>query len=172
MTLAPLSPGYTEPCVVLGCQDYTIRVVDRSVPIHQVSDCCLLRQAVAVYSVLHKLPGKEKSHDKLDLQSAFSTSRLLVTVCILLVHSEVCHNEYVPMVVLQPNALAFFLFWLSLRSSRRDWKRSMDHYLIPTPATSKSHQNLSRATFIAHLQLLAWLCTSSLICMACSWSPA
>lgn len=37
VTLAPLSPGYTEPSVVLGCQDYTIRVVDRSVPIHQVS---------------------------------------------------------------------------------------------------------------------------------------
>ena len=37
VTLAPLSPGYTEPSVVLGCQDHTIRVVDRSVPIHQVS---------------------------------------------------------------------------------------------------------------------------------------
>ncbi len=36
VTLAPVSFGYTEPCVVLGCQDYTIRVLERSTLIHQV----------------------------------------------------------------------------------------------------------------------------------------
>jgi len=36
VTLAPVSPGYAEPCVVLGCQDYTIRVLERSTLIHQV----------------------------------------------------------------------------------------------------------------------------------------
>ena len=34
--LGPVKPGYTEPCVILGCQDYTIRVLERSTLIHQV----------------------------------------------------------------------------------------------------------------------------------------
>ena len=57
VTLAPLSPGYTEPCTVLGCQDYTIRVVDRSVPIHQVTLCHVQAPAtfgkIAVLWMLH-----------------------------------------------------------------------------------------------------------------------
>lgn len=36
ITLAPLAPGYTEPCVILGCQDHSIRVLQRSTLIHQV----------------------------------------------------------------------------------------------------------------------------------------
>lgn len=34
--LGPVKPGLIEPCVVLGCQDYTIRVLERSTLIHQV----------------------------------------------------------------------------------------------------------------------------------------
>ncbi|DBB10076.1 hypothetical protein WJX82_004052 [Trebouxia sp. C0006] len=37
VTLAPVSPGYAEPCVVLGCQDYTIRILERSTLIHQIN---------------------------------------------------------------------------------------------------------------------------------------